>query len=761
MAPGKGIFVAGSYGDSVAVYSTDGIIWSNSPTGMPYSDDWSTAAFGIGKFVSTAVWDNYAAYSSDGMNWFGSPTGMPETESGGGWVTVAYGNGVFVAIPNNDIGAAYSTDGINWSNSPGGLPSSALWYCLTYGNGVFVAEALGDNKGAYSTNGVNWSPFTLPYTASWQSSVFGNGVFVSILGGSGYVGTPPSTNLAYYSFDGTNWMQGSGLPWDNWARVTYGNGMFVAIACYSGGMAYSTNGTNWTPGSMPDWDYWYSCAYEGGMFVALSYDNVAAYSTDGKNWTNSPSGLPDTDGWGYWYAAAGGQPGGYLTNGLVAYWKLNEAAGSTAAGDWSGNGVLLPLIGSPSWGSNYLNLVNIPDGINQYGDAGPNALTSLDDSDMTICAWINKTGSSLKGLVAKDWWDNSGGYGGWSFTIRETNNLEYSWGSGNFFDQNGKVVPLNDWAFVTVVWHTNNYQADFYINGIATDTSQSGGTQQKPNEIGRLEVGNYGNNNQEKGRLSFDGSIRDVAIYNQALTATEVQTNYLNTMPTTNVHYPDLLYYKMTEYPADYDFSLFDSSTHSNTPGYAIGTNWDWTTNVADLTNKALHFHGDPGEDNYIDTSNSVLFNFTTNLFTINLWVEPTGSYNHYLLQNCDSGMINGWYVYYDEYGIVYFATLTNGVTNQINTGAGEVGSDLWNMVTIVRTSLTNAIIYKNGLEVVSGYITSPSSSTSTLKLSVDPTTGTNLYDGNIWLTQIWEEPLRGTDVANLYHAQTNGIPWP
>jgi hypothetical protein len=82
-------------------------------------------------------------------------------------------------------------------------------------------------------------------------------------------------------------------------------------------------------------------------------------------------------------------------------------------------------------------------------------------------------------------------------------------------------------------------------------------------------------------------------------------------------------------------------------------------------------------------------------------------------------------------------------------------------MVTIVRTSLTNAIIYKNGLEVVSGYITSPSSSTSTLKLSVDPTTGTNLYDGNIWLTQIWEEPLRGTDVANLYHAQTNGIPWP
>ena len=44
---------------------------------------------------------------------------------------------------------------------------------------------------------------------------------------------------------------------------------------------------------------------------------------------------------------------GYITNGLAAYWKLDDQSGTNAA-DSSGNGVTMPLYGSPSWGSNYL-----------------------------------------------------------------------------------------------------------------------------------------------------------------------------------------------------------------------------------------------------------------------------------------------------------------------------------------------------------------------------------------------------------------------
>jgi hypothetical protein len=38
---------------------------------------------------------------------------------------------------------------------------------------------------------------------------------------------------------------------------------------------------------------------------------------------------------------------------------------------------------------------------------------------------------------------------------------------------------------------------------------------------------------------------------------------------------------------------------------------------------------------------------------------------------------------------------------------------------------------------------------------------GGNFYDGNIWLLQMWGEPLPAASVANLYFAQLSGVPWP
>ena len=221
----------------------------------------------------------------------------------------------------------------------------------------------------------------------------------------------------------------------------------------------------------------------------------------------------------------------------------------------------------------------------------------------------------------------------------------------------------------------------------------------------------------------------------------------------------------MTEGVTNYDATppeyLADSSTQVGTNGEVFGNpDVEWTTNVASIPNTAIHFHGTESIDNYIDTRNSNLFNFTTNLFTLNLWVEPTSSANHYFMQNQDVTGTNGWFLMCDENYRVKFGTVTNGVTKAILTPEAGAQNFHWNMVTVVRTSLTNAIIYINGLQVVSGSVTSPSSSASTLKLGIDPT-GTNLYDGNIWLTQIWGEPLSGVDVANLHFAQTNGNPSP
>jgi len=263
--------------------------------------------------------------------------------------------------------------------------------------------------------------------------------------------------------------------------------------------------------------------------------------------------------------------------------------------------------------------------------------------------------------------------------------------------------------------------ATFYINGLLNSAPGGSGNNDHPevaSGIGHLEVGDYSNPGYAAANL-FAGSMHDVALYNRVLSAEEVTSNFFATEPSTNVPVPDELYYKMTEGVTNYDATppeyLADSSTQVGTNGEVFGNpDVEWTTNVASIPNTAIHFHGTESIDNYIDTRNSNLFNFTTNLFTLNLWVEPTSSANHYFMQNQDVTGTNGWFLMCDENYRVKFGTVTNGVTKAILTPEAGAQNFHWNMVTVVRTSLTNAIIYINGLQVVSGSVTSPSSSAST-----------------------------------------------
>jgi len=474
------------------------------------------------------------------------------------------------------------------------------------------------------------------------------------------------------------------------------------------------------------------------------------------------SALPDWESMLLYNSLCVPSSGGYITNGLAAYWRMNDRGGNVAL-DSSTNGINLPLISSPSWGPDWLTL----DGSTQYGDAGSNILNCLDTNDVTICAWINYSGSSQEGLVVKGYWLATNDLGGWAFTIL---NGQLTWqveGGDQYVDSGPGILPLNQWAFVTFTWSNSTRVATFYINGLLNSAPGGSGNNDHPevaSGIGHLEVGDYSNPGYAAANL-FAGSMHDVALYNRVLSAEEVTSNFFATEPSTNVPVPDELYYKMTEGVTNYDATppeyLADSSTQVGTNGEVFGNpDVEWTTNVASIPNTAIHFHGTESIDNYIDTRNSNLFNFTTNLFTLNLWVEPTSSANHYFMQNQDVTGTNGWFLMCDENYRVKFGTVTNGVTKAILTPEAGAQNFHWNMVTVVRTSLTNAIIYINGLQVVSGSVTSPSSSASTLKLGIDPT-GTNLYDGNIWLTQIWGEPLSGVDVANLHFAQTNGNPSP
>ncbi|MDR3456887.1 MAG: LamG domain-containing protein [Verrucomicrobiae bacterium] len=446
--------------------------------------------------------------------------------------------------------------------------------------------------------------------------------------------------------------------------------------------------------------------------------------------------------------------GSYLSNGLVAYWKLNDGAG-TVAPDFTGNGNTLSLAGFPTWGSNYLTL----DGSTQYGDAGSNALRALDQHDKTICAWIKKNGNSQKGIVDKSFNTPGVANGGWGFWIQNNGKLMWTVQDGlEFYDAGFVSVNTNIWTFVTVVWRYSAGSAEFYIDGLLNSIANNGAPVERSSDMADLQVGDL-RNHSSGGTYAFDGSLRQVGIYNRALTVAEIRTNFLATEFTTNVTYPSILYYKLTEHaqtnPPVY---LADSSTHGGTTGtVTTATDLPWVGNQGGIPEAAMHFNG---VSTYIDTGNANLFNFTTNSFTINLWLLPLTENGFVLANGFYHG--NGWFMSVGDSYQINVGAETFGAEQVLTTTAPVPGwPTMYAMVTITRDGTNVPLIYINGaLVATSGSFVNPGSSGDSLVVGVSKISANNL-DGDLGLLQIWNIALSSSDVANLYINQLSGNPWP
>jgi len=115
--------------------------------------------------------------------------------------------------------------------------------------------------------------------------------------------------------------------------------------------------------------------------------------------------------------------------------------------------------------------------------------------------------------------------------------------------------------------------------------------------------------------------------------ATRLQYPMPTILTTINTNIPGLLYYKMTEGfgSTTPPVHLTDSSLHGGTTGYvnsSVPVAWD--PDQGGSPNAAIYFDG---YSTSLDTGNNSLFNFTTNLFTLNMWVRPL-TYNPILMGN-------------------------------------------------------------------------------------------------------------------------------
>jgi len=138
----------------------------------------------------------------------------------------------------------------------------------------------------------------------------------------------------------------------------------------------------------------------------------------------------------------------------------------------------------------------------------------------TISAWINLETANLQGAVLSNW-NVKGQYifgtdGGCVYLIVKNN-------SNNNYDIKGNTtIPLSTWCHIVGVWDTSTNRLRVYLNGVSDKTEvTTSGTPMSENNY--VVMGAQDFNGLYR---CFDGIIDDVAVFNRALSATEISNLY-------------------------------------------------------------------------------------------------------------------------------------------------------------------------------------------------------------------------------------------
>jgi hypothetical protein len=206
-----------------------------------------------------------------------------------------------------------------------------------------------------------------------------------------------------------------------------------------------------------------------------------------------------------------------LDSGPVSYWRLGESSGLSATdskGTNTGTYANSPLLAQPGAVAADSNSSVGFDGLDDYVD-----VTDTADFDITgpisVEAWI-------KVVSWDDNWQAIVTKGDSAYRLHRflnTDNLSFAADGLSCADVQG-TKNVNDGAWHHVVGEWDGTTKSTYVDGVLDTSCPASGT---------IATNGYdlgiGENFQQPGR-NWDGSIDDVAVYNHALTAAEVQLHY-------------------------------------------------------------------------------------------------------------------------------------------------------------------------------------------------------------------------------------------
>jgi len=224
------------------------------------------------------------------------------------------------------------------------------------------------------------------------------------------------------------------------------------------------------------------------------------------------------------------------TSGLIGYWKLNEASGTTAADSFNGyTGTLTytsPASTAPTFtagkASNGISLAN-----GQYVTVPHNSALNI-TGDLTIAMWVNPNSVTCSGadpayaLVSKRSTNIKLPY---EFMIGCGGSLRYgAWGTNIQYPGAGTatgLVTTGSWQHVAMTRSYSGIAATvtFYINGVPVGSSSqdSGPTLTNSDPVWISRSGYYTGYTSQG---SYSGLMDEIVILNRALSDSEILNLY-------------------------------------------------------------------------------------------------------------------------------------------------------------------------------------------------------------------------------------------
>ena len=405
-------------------------------------------------------------------------------------------------------------------------------------------------------------------------------------------------------------------------------------------------------------------------------------------------------------AALGIRDYSFLSEGLVGYWKMDEASwgspncATDVVFDSSGNGKngdACPSSTGPTGGNagKFGNGITL-DGSDDYINVADDPLYDL--TDMTVSAWIKVTNlpaaGQSDGVVAKGTSGETSADNHTFFLFVENGQF----GSGNavnfmFEDSAGtNYAARYDTTLTTGIWYhligvydTKNQRVLLYVNGVEvasqTDVTATPNTNAHPVTLGYNGWDRY-----------LDGTIDDVRIYNRGLSPSEVSALY-NWAP------GPVGYWPLNENTGT--TTVNDVSGNGNTGTMSGFSSSSW---VQGKLGSALDFDG---TDDYVNVGNSNTLDLTKQ-FTISGWFyrnSDSGGFERLIAKtNKDNAGNNdwSWMMQIDNTDKLEVGCVNTGDSASQLDSASTIPAGSWHHLVGIKNA-TEYEIYIDGVKNASG----------------------------------------------------------